>query len=222
VKTTGVAIGLISDWHSGGVGDVGFHIPEWYAAQDPKPIAILHAGDVCSFSGSAYAEFVEKFTSAGLPVPMSCLGNHDFDVDVTSSTEEAYPAGASPIDGDVAAAMPEASRFPYWRTDVGPVRVLFLDNCYDTTIVTAASYYDETLISGPNYYQCYGTDNPPGRLLGYWQAHGFPSAPDLQVTGGNPNGTNPEYAGWVTSGWIWRYLGHRHRPPCAICPLPNR
>ena len=186
IKTNDFSIGIISYWHGGGPGGQGLFIPGWFAAQDPKPLAILHAGDDYISVGTNYADMVTAFAAQGLPV-YSTLGNHDFDVDVVSADGDIYPNGESPIDDAVATAIPQMAIVPYWTKDVGSLRFLFLDNNYDTTTV-----------QGGYHYQCYAECNPPGRGMTYWEVHGYGTRDSLNLLG-NPNGTNPEYAGWVTS-----------------------
>ena len=185
VKTTDLAAGFLSDWHQGGnpgQGQLGFNIPAWYAAQSPKPSVIFHSGDVFLWYSTTWQDMKNRFAAVGIYDVETCLGNHDM---TGSAVDDSlglgyYPTGESPIGGVVAAALLGNGSHPYWYKNFGPLRVLFLDNMYDTT-----------LVSNGTYMQCYPETNPPGRGLDYWQAHGFAN--------GNPNGTNPEYAGWVTS-----------------------
>jgi hypothetical protein len=188
VKTTGFAIGLISDWHNGGASSLGFDIPAWMAAQTPKPAVVLHAGDVVLGIGTQWTDLKAAFAAEGMTV-YTCLGNHDFDDDSQPGYSEIYPSGESPIDDVVAPRIPQMTHVPYYRIDFGSVRALFLDDNYDTTVVVI-----DTTATPPDtaYVQAYAECNPPGRARGYWMEHGFDPK-------GNPNGTNPEYAGWVTS-----------------------
>ena len=193
VKTTDYSIGLIADWHGGGssatdssrLGDV---VVAWFAAQTPKPMAVLHAGDIYaggrdpSTGHTGWENMQATFAAYGLPV-YTCLGNHDFNYwngrENCPGTDELYPAGTIP-DSVARSDILGSNHLPYYCKDFGAVRVLFLDNMRDTT-----SW------SGSAWIQNHAMVNPPGRDLAYWQAHGYPT--------GNQNGTNPEYAGWVTS-----------------------
>lgn len=166
--TTNFAVAFISDWHNGGSGSSDYTdgLLDWFAAQTPKPLVVLHSGDLYLGSDpSGWTSLVEACTSRGM-VAYSCLGNHDFDSDVEAGAGAGqYADGESPI--DLATQLGSTGK-PFWYRDVNSVRVLFLDNCYDTLGTGVNSCCNA-------YAQC----NPPGAYF----------------TDGS---VNPSFADWVT------------------------
>jgi hypothetical protein len=176
------AFGLIADFH-GGANETALFIPAYLAAQTPAPTVVWHAGDVCLSNPGEWDSLQARYGAYGMEVATT-LGNHEYDGDKTAAWPwlELYPNGESPIDSLAANAIPEigTSGLPYYKRDYGDVRVLFVVNNIDTTTALNGAWWQR-------YPQC----NPPGRYKEYYQQNGYPY--------GDSAGTNPEFAGWVTS-----------------------
>jgi predicted phosphodiesterase len=206
------AYGLISEFHSGNPpASVAALIPQYLYAQSPRPTVVFHAGDI--YLNTGWDSLQACFGRYGMTV-YSTLGNHDFDAEGSAAWPypEYYPNGESPI--DLAASLIDGiSTVPYYAKTFGPLKALFVDNNVDTTVYVNGVYRQKNP-------EC----NPPGRYCEYWQQNGFPY--------GNPDGTNPEYAGWVTSdttsgqlqwikdqcaGWPGFVVVIAHGPPYVPC-----
>lgn len=171
---------------SGGVNtnaDQWKKIVDWGVAQGIDAVVVSGDLTVSPASGIFTAGCTSRFAALfrlwlnGAADLLVCVGNHD--------TELAWNAGGTGPDGlstnpyyAMQDTFPELyqGKLSYYSKDIGPVRILSINDIADTT-------YD----AGGSWDQQYANCSPPYRGLVYWQANGFPL--------GNSAWTNPDYSG---------------------------
>ena len=178
-----------SGWTSTIDGGVNTNADQWHAmvdwGLDQGMDAVMVSGDLTVspaeeiFADGCTSRFASVFRSwlGGAAELLVCVGNHD--------TEMAWNTEGSGAEGrslDPYYAMQDT--FPnlfregrsYYGRDIGPVRLLSINDIADTT-------YD----AGGSWVQQYANCNPPYQGLIYWQGNGYPL--------GNPDWTNPDFSG---------------------------
>ncbi len=151
-RTTGYAVGMVTDSHiSASVGAANVLTSlDWLRSQDPKPRAILHAGDINEVPAAASSFSTWITEQSGWPDPeiefLYTIGNHDAEIPWGG------PYGITPAAPHASIVARHARLFrgrEWYHRDIESTRVIVINNLTDCLHETTGR-------------SCYYNCNPPG------------------------------------------------------------